>query len=813
MNKIKKLLGILLIVSVLSSAPIQAHAGVFDKVKDAVSKVVDDVADIAGIGYAVPTFGLSLIPGLLDGDILGQDLFGSDDPKVQAQANECLNKSVEQLRSEIKQKYANFRSHPTATAIDNEVSKEKLCAELLNAEDEIQSPSESFLWKPISESDSKAVTLLPTSLRGLVVRTDVFEKETGKKLDSGRFSGDEHNGMRPHYRFPKPGASYGGPIQVIAAVAEGIWIWDIKDAAKRTEGIKGKFSTWAEVAAWEAAQKAKEDLKKLGDLDDLFAKDGFCPAFTEANGPKNLRIMLMGDSNTAGTGNPAGTTAPNSIGYRKVLKEKLTAQGFTVDFVGSQCSGSSLLSDCEHEGYPGKGIAQLQSRVNAGALEQYKPNVVVVLVGSNDMWVSLDNRSPISNTQADAKVNELYELVKDIHKKAPSALILLAKPATPSNATAPLNIYRAGIDDMASGSNFIEVVDFGGFSNDGVHYRPAGFDQIANTLSNKISEVANACKEVLNVVEKLFTKDELGNSGTNDELSVTCRISDTTVEVDEDVTISADIDGGKSPYKIKWSGETSQIDDFDKTEESQTVSFEKTGDYTLKVKVTDDDGETASDSCDIEIVEEDVDDVIVTVTPPAQQVTNNASLASAFYRDLTVGASGSDVTALQQYLVSRGYLVMPAGASYGYFGELTRSALARFQSANGITPAAGYFGQKTRSYIATGFVGVAAPFTPQTYTAPIAQTPSVPATQPTTSSCVDITSTVYYGEEGENVTRVQQYLVSAGHLSMPAGSSYGYYGKATVTALSKFMTTRGYVHNGAIMDAKVLGELKAASCR
>ena len=70
-----------------------------------------------------------------------------------------------------------------------------------------------------------------------------------------------------------------------------------------------------------------------------------------------------------------------------------------------------------------------------------------------------------------------------------------------------------------------------------------------------------------------------------------------------------------------------------------------------------------------------------------------------FTTDLTVGSSGAQVVALQSFLESKGYLVMPAGVAKGYFGGLTRAAVARFQAANGITPAAGYFGPKTRAVV------------------------------------------------------------------------------------------------------------------
>jgi peptidoglycan hydrolase-like protein with peptidoglycan-binding domain len=67
--------------------------------------------------------------------------------------------------------------------------------------------------------------------------------------------------------------------------------------------------------------------------------------------------------------------------------------------------------------------------------------------------------------------------------------------------------------------------------------------------------------------------------------------------------------------------------------------------------------------------------------------------------DMTLGSTGANVTELQMMLVDGGYLVMPAGVDYGYFGGLTQSALASYQAAMGISPAAGYFGPVTKASI------------------------------------------------------------------------------------------------------------------
>ncbi len=66
----------------------------------------------------------------------------------------------------------------------------------------------------------------------------------------------------------------------------------------------------------------------------------------------------------------------------------------------------------------------------------------------------------------------------------------------------------------------------------------------------------------------------------------------------------------------------------------------------------------------------------------------------SFTRDLTVGSQGADVTALQNYLAAKGYFNV---AATGYFGSITASAVAAWQSANGVMPAAGYFGAISRA--------------------------------------------------------------------------------------------------------------------
>ena len=78
----------------------------------------------------------------------------------------------------------------------------------------------------------------------------------------------------------------------------------------------------------------------------------------------------------------------------------------------------------------------------------------------------------------------------------------------------------------------------------------------------------------------------------------------------------------------------------------------------------------------------------------AQTMGMNASMMSQ--TDLWMGSEGSGVIALQTFLVSNGFLTMPQSVAMGYFGPLTKRALAQYQMSASI-PSTGYYGPLTRA--------------------------------------------------------------------------------------------------------------------
>jgi peptidoglycan hydrolase-like protein with peptidoglycan-binding domain len=137
---------------------------------------------------------------------------------------------------------------------------------------------------------------------------------------------------------------------------------------------------------------------------------------------------------------------------------------------------------------------------------------------------------------------------------------------------------------------------------------------------------------------------------------------------------------------------------------------------------------------------------------------------------------------LQRFLNTNGFPVALTGPGSlnnetGVFGTRTRQALMRFQKANGIVPALGIFGPITKAFINSS-VEASAPVGSSTSTST-----STPASTPVTPSSDDeLNLTV--GSTGVSVTRLQEFLISAGFPI--ADGATGRFGQQTRRALMTY---------------------------
>jgi hypothetical protein len=111
----------------------------------------------------------------------------------------------------------------------------------------------------------------------------------------------------------------------------------------------------------------------------------------------------------------------------------------------------------------------------------------------------------------------------------------------------------------------------------------------------------------------------------------------------------------------------------------------------------------------LERVIDGVKDAGTTVAKATQTMTAKADVTedgtvSLPNSDLKLGARGESVRELQKFLIEQNVgtsvaKLAKAGAT-GYFGEVTKTALAEYQASLGIKPASGYYGPITRKIIA-----------------------------------------------------------------------------------------------------------------
>src|ERR1700723_3263570 len=97
-----------------------------------------------------------------------------------------------------------------------------------------------------------------------------------------------------------------------------------------------------------------------------------------------------------------------------------------------------------------------------------------------------------------------------------------------------------------------------------------------------------------------------------------------------------------------------------------------------------------------------------TVTPAASTANAGGQVLGAsaynFAHNFGIGATGADVTALQQFLTQTGVYTGPIT---DYFGPLTQAAVEAYQTANSISPVSGYVGPLTRTLLDEGITPTA----------------------------------------------------------------------------------------------------------
>jgi hypothetical protein len=188
--------------------------------------------------------------------------------------------------------------------------------------------------------------------------------------------------------------------------------------------------------------------------------------------------MPLGDSITQGD--------TDSDSYRRPLWKLLQGSGQRVDFVGSQMQNNGGPPpnpdfDLDHEGHWGWRADEVLARVEAWARE-HRPDVVLVHLGSNDVFAGQDNAGTL---------DELAAIVGRLRAASPAVKVLLAQliPARNASSNQRIVALNAGIPALAArldtpSSPVMAVDQHSGFDaarelRDGVHPNAAGEARMA----------------------------------------------------------------------------------------------------------------------------------------------------------------------------------------------------------------------------------------------------------------------------------------------------------------------------------------------
>jgi lysophospholipase L1-like esterase len=210
--------------------------------------------------------------------------------------------------------------------------------------------------------------------------------------------------------------------------------------------------------------------------------------------------LPFGDSITDGFNVPGG--------YRMELFRSAHAASRSLTFVGSQMNGPTQVDGVafprSHEGYSGFTIddepqvsrSGISPKAN-GAMSTYKPHIVTLMIGTNDVDV---------NVELATANNRLGALMDRILAADPNVLLVVAQltPTRNDDLNARVRAYNATIPPLvaarASAGKHVLLVDmYGAFTRDAnyktslladnLHPSSAGYTRMAQTWYEALSSV------------------------------------------------------------------------------------------------------------------------------------------------------------------------------------------------------------------------------------------------------------------------------------------------------------------------------------
>ncbi len=315
-----------------------------------------------------------------------------------------------------------------------------------------------------------------------------------------------------------------------------------------------------------------------------------------------IHILPLGNSITEGY-TDGSLSNERMRGYRYGLRYLLQHSGYTVDFVGSQSSGSDFFSDCQHAGIGGSRDQYVLRLLTDGYderngvqilvpprlyLDEYNPDIILLEIGTND--ITHEGLAAITNQKVSAILDMIDQYETRAGKKVVVFLGLIInrmKPWTPGSPAEITSSFNNAIKSMAqsriSAGDNIVIVDMehdAGFlyssvdmANDGegIHPNDLGYSRMANLWFSSISTNINLAPVISPIPDQTMAEGSVFNTISLDNFVTDLQdpVEDITWTANQtggsnlDITIDPDRQAIIAPGDLDWNG-------------SQTVVFTAT---------------------------------------------------------------------------------------------------------------------------------------------------------------------------------------------------------------------------------------------
>jgi hypothetical protein len=301
-----------------------------------------------------------------------------------------------------------------------------------------------------------------------------------------------------------------------------------------------------------------------------------------------VRILLLGESTTAGSYG----------GFRNVLYQELKQAKISFDFVGGVVGGPPILPDQEHEGDPGRKLSDLLRGLGEGLLEKHRPQVIHMMVGTNDFKIG-----------ADKVLVQYDQVLAEIRRRAPKAQLFIS-PHLPNNVRyEPTRMpyvvgFNAGLPQRVrdlvkagASAHFIDLTAVNGtphIQEDGVHPFEPGLKEMGGVKTFGLWDTA------YDRYARRIARAIIGNLGKPGNMPPAIELVAPAADLGTDgpFTVEArasDADGSVVAVEVYASG--AKVADLAKTGGDRwtgTVANLPPGTYDLRVRAIDDRGSDLS---------------------------------------------------------------------------------------------------------------------------------------------------------------------------------------------------------------------------